>query len=1071
VNSTDCKSVVASSLNFFRLLILILGVGITPMLFAAATTPVPMLVPIPFEYEVYSAQGSKSATLAHAKGVKTATTTIGFNAVELHSMPVGAESLLTLPSGRQFVVIKRSQVNHADGSVSWVGYLRDAGMRYKVIATTGVAGTFASIETPDEEWAVAPGGGTGFDFLLSASAEAKSNPTPGDANDFRISHKSADETSDPDILPSTYLQNAALKNEIAERMRFSSPLSSLSKITPTPQVTIDVLVVVTKGFADFHGAGMDTRINQLFATANAAYASSESAMAIRRIGAVQIKDYSDTATTKDVALTDVGNNKGVFADIENVRASVGADLVALLRNVNDGGIAYIGQVNNVGTGTESWNNPRFMYSVTGICNFGGTGCDSVFAHELGHNMGLQHDRANAGTNTFGTRPYSFGWKINANNAARDFRTIMSYAPPSGRALVFSNPNLFICNPSGWAPPDACGNVNSEDNARVLNENRFMLAAIKTASGVAINPKLVLTADRTRYPAAAGTATVKVTRLGDPAGAVSVNYATANGSAVAGADFTAASGTLSWAANDTATKTINIPILQTSGLIDKTFSVSLSGAVGPTGTAIALPSTVTVTLTAAGVWPPGNVVPAGWAQPPGTNAAWSVVDTDASEGTYSLKSGTIIDSQEASIQFTANMKSGILRFYRKVSSEETFDFFRVYVDGTEVNSAAASGESNWTWVNIPITAGSHTIKFSYIKDNAVGTGGDAAWIDQLSLPLASSTDLSGDSKSDLLIQSTAGTTTAWLMNGTAISSTASLLSNDPSWTISHTGDFNGDGKADILWRSNEGAVTMWLMNGNTIISAVGLLGPDANWRVSHVGDFNGDGKTDLLWRSTNGAVTMWLMNGTAITSTAGLLGPDPNWSVSHTADFNGDGKADLLWRNTNGAVTIWLMSGTTTLSAAGLLGPDPNWSVSHTADFNGDGKADLLWRSANGAVTIWLMNGAALSSAAGILGANPDWRISHTGDFNGDGNADLLWRNNNGAVTMWLMDGATTITTAGLIGADANWRVSHINDLNGDGKADLIWRNLDGSITAWVMNGTSPSATAGLTGAGTLKVVP
>jgi predicted peptidase len=333
------------------------------------------------------------------------------------------------------------------------------------------------------------------------------------------------------------------------------------------------------------------------------------------------------------------------------------------------------------------------------------------------------------------------------------------------------------------------------------------------------------------------------------------------------------------------------------------------------------------------------------------------------------------------------------------------------------------------------------------------------------------DLDGDSKSDLLIQSTVGTTTAWIMNGTAISSTASLLSNDPSWTISHTGDFNGDGKADILWRNTDGRVTVWLMNGSTVTSAVGLLGPDANWRVSHVGDFNGDGKADLLWRNTNGAVTMWLMNGTAITSAAGLIGPDANWRVSHTADFNGDGKADLLWRNTNGAVTIWLMSGTTTLSAAGILGPDPNWSVSHTGDFNGDGKADLLWRNTNGAVTMWLMSGTALSSATGILGANSDWSISHTGDFNGDGNADLLWRNTNGAVTMWLMNGATATATAGLIGADPNWRVSHINDLNGDGKADLIWRNVDGSITAWTMNGTSPSATAGLTGAGTLKVVP
>jgi FG-GAP-like repeat/Trypsin len=333
------------------------------------------------------------------------------------------------------------------------------------------------------------------------------------------------------------------------------------------------------------------------------------------------------------------------------------------------------------------------------------------------------------------------------------------------------------------------------------------------------------------------------------------------------------------------------------------------------------------------------------------------------------------------------------------------------------------------------------------------------------------DLSGDGKSDLLVQSSTGTTTAWLMNGTTISSSTNLLTNDPNWTISHTADFNGDGKVDILWRNTNGAVTLWLMNGSTVTSAVGLLGPNTDWRVSHVADFNGDGNADLLWRNTNGAVTMWLMNGTAISSATGILGADANWSVSHIADFNGDGKADLLWRKTDGAVTIWLMDGTTISSSAGVLGADANWRVSHTGDFNGDGKADLLWRNTNGAATIWLMNGTVISSTAGILGADANWSVSHIGDFNGDGKADLLWRNTNGAVTMWLMNGTTTSSTAGLIGADPNWRVSHLVDLNGDGKADLIWRHLNGSITAWMMNGTVASATAGLTGAGTWRVAP
>jgi hypothetical protein len=338
-------------------------------------------------------------------------------------------------------------------------------------------------------------------------------------------------------------------------------------------------------------------------------------------------------------------------------------------------------------------------------------------------------------------------------------------------------------------------------------------------------------------------------------------------------------------------------------------------------------------------------------------------------------------------------------------------------------------------------------------------------------LGRTTDANNDGKSDLLIQTSSGTTTAWQMNGASISSASNLLANQPDWTITHVADFNGDGKADILWRNVNGAVTIWLMDGSAILASAGLIGPDANWRVSDVADFNGDGKADILWRNNNGAVTLWLMSGTTAISTAGLLGPDANWRVSHVSDFNGDGKADLLWRNINGAVTMWLMSGTSISNTAGIIGADANWSVSHVADFNGDGKADLLWRNTNGAVTSWLMDGTTIVNSAGLLGPDVNWSVTHTADFNGDGKADLLWRNTNGAVTIWLMNGNVIAGTSGLTGADANWRVTHTADYNGDGKSDLLWRHLDGSLSVWLMSGTSPTATAGIGGPTTNRVVP
>ncbi|MGE3706086.1 MAG: Calx-beta domain-containing protein, partial [Vicinamibacterales bacterium] len=92
---------------------------------------------------------------------------------------------------------------------------------------------------------------------------------------------------------------------------------------------------------------------------------------------------------------------------------------------------------------------------------------------------------------------------------------------------------------------------------------------------------------------AGSVAVSVTRSGASTGAVSVNYATANGTALAGTHYTATSGTLNWADGDTAAKTITVPVID-DGAVNtaRTFSVGLSGAVGAT---LGSPSATTVTI--------------------------------------------------------------------------------------------------------------------------------------------------------------------------------------------------------------------------------------------------------------------------------------------------------------------------------------------------------------------------------------------------------------------------------------------------------------------------------------------
>ena len=82
-------------------------------------------------------------------------------------------------------------------------------------------------------------------------------------------------------------------------------------------------------------------------------------------------------------------------------------------------------------------------------------------------------------------------------------------------------------------------------------------------------------------AGSSTATFNVTLSSAPAGAVTMSYATANGTAIAGSDYTAASGTVSFAAGET-TKTISVSVLgDTTDEITETFVVNLSSPVGAT----------------------------------------------------------------------------------------------------------------------------------------------------------------------------------------------------------------------------------------------------------------------------------------------------------------------------------------------------------------------------------------------------------------------------------------------------------------------------------------------------------
>jgi len=128
-----------------------------------------------------------------------------------------------------------------------------------------------------------------------------------------------------------------------------------------------------------------------------------------------------------------------------------------------------------------------------------------------------------------------------------------------------------------------------------------------------------------------------------------------------------------------------------------------------------------------------------------NANWAITSADKSSGTYSARAGTIGNNQSTSLEFTFEVASGNITFYRKVSSESGYDWLRFYIDG--VQQGQWSGEQEWAQFAYSVAAGSRTFKWTYSKDYSISRGSDTAWIDDITFPVAIPCVVIGDFDED------------------------------------------------------------------------------------------------------------------------------------------------------------------------------------------------------------------------------------------------------------------------------------------------------------------------------------
>jgi subtilisin family serine protease len=119
--------------------------------------------------------------------------------------------------------------------------------------------------------------------------------------------------------------------------------------------------------------------------------------------------------------------------------------------------------------------------------------------------------------------------------------------------------------------------------------------------------------------------------------------------------------------------------------------------------------------------------------------WTVQSEHAAHGTYAARSGAIGNSQTSSLILVTNMHAGTLSFDYRVSSEAGWDRLQFWVNGVVVQEW--SGEIDWSNFAYTVAAGTTKLEWRYLKDNDRLSGEDAAYIDNLLLPVKPAVDSS------------------------------------------------------------------------------------------------------------------------------------------------------------------------------------------------------------------------------------------------------------------------------------------------------------------------------------------
>jgi PKD repeat protein len=462
---------------------------------------------------------------------------------------------------------------------------------------------------------------------------------------------------------------------------------------------------------------------------------------------------------------------------------------------------------------------------------------------------------------------------------------------------------------------------------------------------------------------------------------------------------------------------------------------------------------------------------------GGDAGWIGQTSVFFYGNNAAESGAITDGQASWIETTVTGPATV-RFYWKVSSEESGDFLKYYVNGVE--TSAISGEVGWQQMVFTVPAGLQTLRWEYGKNGSGAGGSDRAWLDKVEV-LATLTVSKPGTGLGTVVSSPAGiscgsTCSTLVTSGSTIVLTATV-GLDSLFTGWSGGGCSGTGACSTTIITDTVITATFTKKFQPGVAAIDELGHiyaaasngDGTWsgytnlgvdigdscRAVSLGDFDSDGYLDIVAGCVSSSKANYYFFSNNIDGTFTNRGVIfvLNNAGSHAmdiaaGDFNNDGKLDLVVSGNSVEMALLLGNGDGTFTFGTDIPALASGRGIDTADFNHDGKLDFLRGIySSGQIYLYLGDGAGnfTSTLVAALGTDPYGVVA--GDFDNDGHPDFI-ANSGAAGDPYFFKGngdGTFLKRPLMISSlDFNdYGGFDAYDFNNDGKLDVVAVNESG----------------------------